>query len=56
MPRYASAVLSAESFDGYSEADLVRDLLFVFQGIETYAIRCGYRNEINSKLYNSTLF
>jgi hypothetical protein len=38
-PRYASAVLSPETFDGYSEADLVRDLLFVFQGIDTNAIR-----------------
>ncbi|KAL5248692.1 hypothetical protein ACHWQZ_G017773 [Mnemiopsis leidyi] len=38
-PRYATAVLSPETFDGYGEADLVRDLLFVFQGISTNAIR-----------------
>ncbi|XP_063691040.1 gamma-tubulin complex component 3-like [Bolinopsis microptera] len=38
-PRYATVVLSPETFDGYSEADLVRDLLFVFQGIATNAIR-----------------
>ena len=37
-PRYASAVVSSDSFEYYTEADLIKDILFVCQGIETRAI------------------